>query len=306
MERILSEDALKHIYQCERLHCLASLQSVAGALCISTDVAAKLTGKMVERNLLALKDDHFRLTSQGRKYALQVIRAHRLWERYLADETGFAEFEWHEQADRREHDLSPAEMATLSARLGHPTHDPHGDLIPTAEGKLPAPRGQPLATLEVGELAQIIHLEDEPEAIYAQLVAQGLAPGLRLRLLRISPQAVYFQVDDRECQLDPLAAANVRVVPLPKEQEAETRPCRRLAELPLGQPGKVVSISPACRGAERRRFMDLGILPDTLIMAELRSPSGDPTAYRLRGTLIALRREQANLINVTCLEGSEE
>ncbi|MCB0153338.1 MAG: ferrous iron transport protein A [Anaerolineae bacterium] len=53
------------------------------------------------------------------------------------------------------------------------------------------------------------------------------------------------------------------------------------------------------RGAERRRFMDLGILPGTVITAEMISPSGDPTAYRVRGAVIGLRREQANLIQIT-------
>ncbi|RME45954.1 MAG: ferrous iron transport protein A [Caldilineae bacterium] len=55
----------------------------------------------------------------------------------------------------------------------------------------------------------------------------------------------------------------------------------------------------ACRGAERRRLMDLGILPGTLIRAEMVSPSGDPTAYRIRGALIALRKEQADRIYIT-------
>jgi DtxR family transcriptional regulator, Mn-dependent transcriptional regulator len=60
----------------------------------------------------------------------------------------------------------------------------------------------------------------------------------------------------------------------------------------------VAGLSPACRGAERRRFLDLGILPGTPVTATLRSPSGDPTAYLIRGALIALRREQAALVRV--------
>ncbi len=72
-----------------------------------------------------------------------------------------------------------------------------------------------------------------------------------------------------------------------------------LGDLKLGQQGKVVNIASICQGAERRRFMDLGIVPGTVIEAELTSPSGDPTAYKIRGALIALRREQAQLINIT-------
>jgi Fe2+ transport system protein FeoA len=71
-----------------------------------------------------------------------------------------------------------------------------------------------------------------------------------------------------------------------------------LRDLKPGQQAKVVNISQWCQGAERRRFMDLGIVPGTVIEAEMTSPSGDPTAYNIRGAIIALRREQAKLINM--------
>ncbi len=69
-----------------------------------------------------------------------------------------------------------------------------------------------------------------------------------------------------------------------------------LTALAIGKRSQVIGISKQCRGAERRRFLDLGILPGTQIRAEMRSPSGDPVAYRIRGALIALRAEQAQYI----------
>jgi Fe2+ transport system protein FeoA len=60
----------------------------------------------------------------------------------------------------------------------------------------------------------------------------------------------------------------------------------------------VLSISRACRGAERRRFLDLGLVPGTVVTAEMRSPAGDPTAYRIRDALIALRESQARHVRV--------
>jgi DtxR family Mn-dependent transcriptional regulator len=71
-----------------------------------------------------------------------------------------------------------------------------------------------------------------------------------------------------------------------------------LAELEPGRKAHVVSISRACRGVERRRLMDLGILPGTEVEAAMTSPSGDPTAYRIRGALVALRRDQADHIQI--------
>ncbi|MBX0329624.1 ferrous iron transport protein A [Oscillochloris sp. ZM17-4] len=69
-----------------------------------------------------------------------------------------------------------------------------------------------------------------------------------------------------------------------------------LADLPLGARAQVLALGGA--GAERRRLLDLGILPGTVISVESRSPLGDPTAYRVRDTVIALRREQAARITV--------
>lgn len=71
-----------------------------------------------------------------------------------------------------------------------------------------------------------------------------------------------------------------------------------LAALKPGQSARVVGISPRCRGPERRRLMDLGLLPGTWVRAEFTSPLGDPTAFRVRGALIALRQEQARLIEI--------
>ncbi len=78
-----------------------------------------------------------------------------------------------------------------------------------------------------------------------------------------------------------------------KETSAE-----RLSSLKLGEIGKIVSILPECKGAERRRFMDLGIVPGTIVTAEFNSPGGDPTAYSIRHSLIGLRKEQADYITV--------
>ena len=69
-----------------------------------------------------------------------------------------------------------------------------------------------------------------------------------------------------------------------------------LDELEAGKSAVVVGISNA--GPERRRMMDLGILPGAVITAEMRSPLGDPTAYRIRGALLALRRDQARHIQI--------
>jgi DtxR family Mn-dependent transcriptional regulator len=97
-------------------------------------------------------------------------------------------------------------------------------------------------------------------------------------------------------------AANLWVEPL-AEPAGEPPRVERLSTLPLGSRATVVGISARCRGPERRRMLDLGIVPGTEVAAEMRSPGGDPTAYRIRGSLIALRREQAELIHIDRASG---
>ncbi len=70
----------------------------------------------------------------------------------------------------------------------------------------------------------------------------------------------------------------------------------RLSSLKPGELGKIVDILAECKGAERRRFMDLGIVPGTIVSAEFTSPGGDPMAYSIRHSLIGLRKEQADYI----------
>ncbi len=298
-ERVLIEDALKHIYKCEANGRRPTVESVSGALQVSRDEATGLLDRMVTHHLLQLTEGELHLTAAGQEYALYIIRAHRLWERYLADETGFPEDEWHDRADRLEHAISAAEVDALSAKLGHPIHDPHGDPIPGVKGDFVPHGGQPLTRMASGQSAHIVHLEDEPPVVYAQLVAEGLHPGMDLLVTEVSPQRIRFMADGEEHILAPMMAANISVEPLSRDQASGIGPSDRLSDLKPGQTAWVVSISPSCRGLERRRFMDLGILPGTIVKAEMVSPSGDPTAYLVRGALIALRKEQASLINIT-------
>ncbi len=80
----------------------------------------------------------------------------------------------------------------------------------------------------------------------------------------------------------------------------------RLSSLKPGELGKIVSILPECAGPERRRFMDLGIVPGTIVSAEFNSPGGDPTAYSIRHSLIGLRKEQADYIMIEKISKEEE
>jgi len=303
-ERVRVEDSLKHLYESEVNGVVSSMQSVAGAARLSVDEAADVLQGLQRRRLIEMEREGIRLTAAGREMGLHVLRAHRLWESYLADQTGFPEPEWHGRAHVLEHGLSPSEVDALSARLRHPTHDPHGDPIPTAAGEFSGQQGVPLTAAPVDQPLRILHMEDEPKAVYAQLVAMDLHPGMPVRLVEASPEHVRLAAGGTEHILPPLVAASVSVEPLAEERAAEASVGESLSVLRAGDGGRVVAISRRCRGAERRRLLDLGVLPGTVIRAELRSPNGDPTAYRIRDALIALRAEQADLIRIERLPKS--
>lgn len=298
-QRILLEDALKHIQQFAYDGRHPTVQSLAGTLQCSMDETARLLTTMQTRELVTLVDGELRLTAAGQAYALHIIRAHRLWESYLADKTGYSAADWHRQSERREHELTEAETAALAAELGHPPFDPHGDPIPSASGDLQPPaHWQTLTALPLNQPARIVHLEDEPATVYAQLLAEGLHLGMQVLITERTAQRLCFWGDGDEHVLAPLLAANVSVAPV-QQAEVATRPFMNLSQLPLGAAATVVHIDQRCQGAERRRLLDLGILPGTTIKAEMVSPSGDPTAYRVRGALIGLRKEQAELIQIS-------
>jgi Fe2+ transport system protein FeoA len=115
---------------------------------------------------------------------------------------------------------------------------------------------------------------------------------MRIEVIEASPSQLVIWNGDREHVLSPVAAGNVFVAPLP----TPTAPVMRLTALPPGSAGRVVTLR--SRGLARRRLLDLGVTPGAVIERVFTSPFGEPTAYRVRGALIALRTEQAGQIEI--------
>jgi DtxR family Mn-dependent transcriptional regulator len=275
-----------------------TLRALARRLGLSAAQTASVLRELETAGSLALAGEEIHLTQPGREEGARIIRAHRLWERHLADDTGFAETEWHEIAERQEHRLTPAEADALARQLGQPASDPHGDPIPTADGELVLHEGRPLSGLPTGTTARITHVEDEPVEVYDQIVAAGLVPGAVVTLVGIGPDGLLLLANGEDHRLPSRAADNISVVALPTETLGGTAHDAPLYSLRPGERGQVIGLAPRCRGAERRRMLDLGLLPGTTVEAVMISPSGDPTAYCIRDALIALRREQAGLVRI--------
>ncbi len=286
------EDALKYLLEREIESHPPSVEALAGALHLPRGKALRLVAEMEARGLLHTHGTTLALTPEGRRWALHVLRAHRLWERYLADEARLPLAVIHRAAHRREHAATPEDLDHLEAHLGHPRLDPHGDPIPRRGGLPPKPQGTPLTAWPLQTPGVVTHLEDEPPRALEQILRAGVRLGQPIVLEAVTGEELRFSDGQRSYRLPPAVAANVYVAPdhTAAQPPPEAIP---LSQLPDGQTAKVVDIAPWLQGFTRRRLMDLGLTPGAEVVPVLRPFFGDPRAYRVRGTTIALRDDQA-------------
>lgn len=286
------EDALKHLLDREQQGRHASPESLAGCLDLRRAKATDLIASMESQGLVESRGSELHLTTEGERWAMHVVRAHRLWERYLADEARMPLENVHREAHRREHRLTDTQLDALDAALGYPSTDPHGDPIPTREGSLSKAQATPITGWQVDLPGRIVHLEDEPTLAYQQILAAGLRLGQTIRILEITPQRYVLSDGENEYRLAPAVAANVHVAPLP-EGAVKLARAIPLDELKNDQQAEIVTLDEAVQGFTRRRFLDLGLTPGARVAPELQNFFNDPRGYRVRGTLIALRKDQA-------------
>ena len=293
--RIRIEDALKHLFDQEYRGRKGSFASLGGALRLNDRRLMQLLARMQQQGLVVASGQEFQLTAEGERVARQVVRAHRLLERYFADEARLPLRQVHAAAERQEHALTPAQVDALSASLGHPRHDPHGDPIPGRDGEIPSPGDTPVTAWPSDQFGRITHLEDEPPLAFAQILAEGLRIGQVVRVLERGSERIVLTDGENEYRLAPAVAANVFLAPAPAPSVTGLVP---LSELSDGETGEVVSLDASCQGFSRRRLMDMGFTPGALLEPAITTFAGDPRGYRVRGTLVALRQDQAKQVLV--------
>jgi len=123
-----------------------------------------------------------KLTDDGTRLALEVLRHHRLLELYLAESLGLPWDRVHDEAEVLEHVLSEELEALIAAKLGNPTHDPHGDPIPSADLELLEEETVCLATLEPGACGTFVRVSDSDPEMLRYLAQRGIAPGDAVRV----------------------------------------------------------------------------------------------------------------------------
>ena len=155
---------------------------------VSAPSATAMTKRLDELGLVErLPYRGVALTENGRRGALEVLRHHRLLERYLADRLGLTIDEVHAEADRLEHALSEELEAKIDEELGYPTHDPHGDPIPDRDLRVRQRRDRTLADLQPGKTTLVSRVPDGDPELLRYLSELGLTPGATVELVAVAP-----------------------------------------------------------------------------------------------------------------------
>jgi DtxR family transcriptional regulator, Mn-dependent transcriptional regulator len=182
------EDYLKAIYRLSPEGRPASTSEIAGLLELSAPSVSGMIKRLSELGLIEhLPYKGVQLTADGRRVALRMVRRHRLIESYLVEFLGYSWDTVHQEAERLEHAVSDALVERMAAALGHPSVDPHGDPIPTADGSVEELASTPLAVIEVGDTAEIVRVAEGDAERLRYLATLGLRPGAVVTVLDRQP-----------------------------------------------------------------------------------------------------------------------
>jgi DtxR family transcriptional regulator, Mn-dependent transcriptional regulator len=165
-----------------------STSAIADRLEVSPASASAMVKRLEALGLATREPYHgVRLTPSGERVALEVVRHHRLLELYLADALGMSWDRVHEEAEVLEHAISPELSELIATKLGDPTHDPHGDPIPTRDGHIDEEPTRSLADLEPGDRGLFVRVSDSDPDMLRYLDERGIAPGDRFEVLEREP-----------------------------------------------------------------------------------------------------------------------
>jgi DtxR family Mn-dependent transcriptional regulator len=182
------QDYLKAIYALESSGERVTTSALAARMRVRAPSATAMTKRLAELGLVERRPyKGVALTADGKRGALEVLRHHRLLERYLVDRLGLTIDEVHAEADRLEHALSEELEARIDADLGFPTHDPHGDPIPDRELRVRSGRDRTLVELEPRKASVVSRVPDGDPELLRYLRELGVTPGAEIELVAVAP-----------------------------------------------------------------------------------------------------------------------
>jgi DtxR family Mn-dependent transcriptional regulator len=190
-ERVVTGESaemyLKAIFELTAIDPLVAISALADRLGISVVSATEMVHRMQDQGLLEHKRyKGVQLTNEGKREALDIIRRHRLWERFLVDQLKLPWEDSHDLACQLEHAAGSEVVEAMDTFLGQPTHCPHGNPIPTAEGAMTLMPGLPMESLRVGETCIVQRIRPETNAALSYLASHGVKPGVHISVKSIN------------------------------------------------------------------------------------------------------------------------
>jgi DtxR family Mn-dependent transcriptional regulator len=214
------EDYLKRIYRLQADGQEVATQRLADELGFSGPSVTNMVKRLHELRLVEHTPYHgVRLTPAGERVALEVVRHHRLLELYLAETLGYGWDQVHEEAERLEHHVSDELEARMDSALGYPTHDPHGDPIPSASGQVARISSLRLLDLEPDRPALVVRVSDRDPEQLRFLGGLGVRPGVTVEVVERLPfdGPLRILVDGNEHIIGQPLATSVNVLPTTPE-----------------------------------------------------------------------------------------
>lgn len=185
MYSIAEENYIKSIYHLQRSNRNVTTNELAALLQTKPASVTDMLKKLKAKKLLDYEKYYgVRLTSEGRKVALGIVRRHRLWEYFLEEKLGFGWEEVHDIAEQLEHIQHNGLIEKLDAFLGHPRFDPHGDPIPDKQGRMEQQQRLNLMQAPVGQQVELCLVLEQSHALLEMLGKKKLEIGTRFRVER--------------------------------------------------------------------------------------------------------------------------
>lgn len=182
------EDYLKVIYNLQSEGQTATTTNIADALEVSSASVTNMLKRLAKMNLL--NHESYRgatLTAMGEKIALEMLRHHRLLELYLKEMMGYSWDEVHDEAEKLEHHISEQFEDRIAELLNHPTHDPHGDPIPSKDGVVPEMAQLSISEAKLGQPYIIGRVKDQDPDLLRYLEKIGILPGVKIEVIDKTP-----------------------------------------------------------------------------------------------------------------------
>lgn len=183
---VAEENYIKAVYHLQQEQEMVSTNALSAELQTKPASVTDMLKKLKTKRIISYEPYHgVRLSSEGKKVALGIIRKHRLWEYFLVDKLQFGWDEVHEVAEELEHISSIKLVDKLDAFLGYPKFDPHGDPIPDSKGRLASQQQELLSVVSLHKSVEITAVGSQSSELLELLKHKGLQMGTRLEVKKI-------------------------------------------------------------------------------------------------------------------------